>query len=166
MYACSDRDIISDHLLRDMCWAEGTGVSNDLFSTPDCRLRAARIDDLVSTVRQLHKEFQWPLPPSGDYMLPRSGSGTVNTQSWDISHFLMGKVPSAIGNGLLCVKHAPFLDGTCTYIQAVSVLSHILLSPRSQVLTRVCHQQCPPVQNDRWHSLSRPTHKTYSEPRQ
>jgi hypothetical protein len=36
------------------------------------RLRAARIDDLVSTVRQLHKEFQWPLPPSGDYMLPRS----------------------------------------------------------------------------------------------
>ena len=31
-----------------------------------CRLRAARIDDFVTTLRDVHKEFQWPLPPFDD----------------------------------------------------------------------------------------------------
>jgi hypothetical protein len=34
------------------------------------RLRAARIDNLLATVRQLHKEFQWPLPPSDSKPTP------------------------------------------------------------------------------------------------
>ena len=27
-----------------------------------CRLRAAKVDDFVSTIREMHKEFKWPFP--------------------------------------------------------------------------------------------------------
>ncbi len=38
-----------------------------VYYTPfSCRLRAARIDDFVTTLRDVHKEFKWPLPPFDD----------------------------------------------------------------------------------------------------
>jgi hypothetical protein len=47
------------------------------------RLRAARVDDMLATVRQLHKEFQWPLPPSDPKptppLLPASQSRLTET---------------------------------------------------------------------------------------
>ena len=41
----------------------------DIAALPS-RLRAARIDDFVATIRQLHKEFQWPLPTSDEQPAP------------------------------------------------------------------------------------------------
>ena len=39
-----------------------TGPKQISSAITTCRLRAARVDDFVGTLRELHKEFQWPFP--------------------------------------------------------------------------------------------------------
>ena len=41
------------------------------------RLRAAKVDDFVKALKQLHKDFEWPLPIVTLHTLRRMASGNV-----------------------------------------------------------------------------------------